>query len=82
MQRLLISSSHDGFLKFWDLAQQTCVLSHSTELMTKISSMCLIPHLNTIAVGFGTEEKHLKLFEVVVSDTTFGLEIKTSSLKK
>lgn len=27
MQRLLLSSSKDGMLKFWDLSQQCCILS-------------------------------------------------------
>lgn len=81
-QRILVSSSSDGFLKFWDLEQQQCILSHSDELMSKISSLLLIPDLNALVVGFGTEEKHLAVFKVFVSEQSYTLDIKAHRLKR
>ena len=77
-----MSSSHDGFLKFWDLEQQRCVHSHSNELMSKISSIALIPGLNALVVGFGTDEKYLRVFKIFVSEQTYGLDVKEQRLKK
>lgn len=81
-QKILASASHDGFLKFWDLEQQRCLHSHSDDLMTKITSLVSIPSLSTLVVGFGTDEKHLTLFKVFVSEQSYSLDVKACKLKK
>jgi len=58
-QNILVSSSKDGFLKFWDLEQQCCVSSFSDELMTKVSDFVMIPELKAIVAG---DDDSLKLY--------------------
>ena len=50
-QTLLISSSKDGLLKFWDLEQQSCVLTTSDQYMSKIEGFSLIPDLKLLVAG-------------------------------
>ena len=76
VQRVLISSSKDGFLKFWDLEQQSCLSSFSDELMTKISDFVLIPELKVIVAGCGSDGSHLKLYQVFINEKTYCLDVK------
>ena len=73
---MLISSSKDGFLKFWDLEQQSCLSSFSDELMTKIADFVLVPELKVIVVGCGSDATHLKLYQVFINEKTYLLDIK------
>ena len=75
-QQILVSSSKDGFLKFWDLEQQTCISSFSDELMTKVSDFVMIPELKAIIIGGGSEENHLKLYQVYIDEKTYLLDVK------
>lgn len=75
-QQILVSSSKDGFLKFWDLEQQSCVSSFSDELMTKVSGFVMIPELKAIVIGGGSEENHLKLYQVFIDEKTYLLDVK------
>jgi WD40 repeat protein len=59
---LLISSSKDGLLKFWDLEQQTCVLTTSDQYMSKIEGFSLIPELKLLVAG--SSDNQLKLFKL------------------
>lgn len=51
-------------------------------MMTKITGMAFIPDFNAIVVGFGTEEKCLKIFQAYVSEATYTLDVKSFTLKK
>lgn len=75
-QQILVSSSKDGFLKFWDLEQQSCISSFSDELMTKVSGFVMIPELKAIVIGGGSEENHLKLYQVLIDEKTYLLDVK------
>ena len=75
-QQILVSSSKDGFLKFWDLEQQSCISSFSYELMTKVSGFVMIPELKAIVIGGGSEENHLKLYQVFIDEKTYLLDVK------
>lgn len=75
-QQILVSSSKDGFLKFWDLEQQSCISSFSDELMTKISGFAMIPELKAIVIGGGSEANHLKLYQVFIDEKTYLLDVK------
>ena len=59
---MLISSSKDGLLKFWDLEQQTCVLTTSDQYMSKIEAISLIPELKLLVAG--SSDNQLKLFKL------------------
>mmetsp|Transcript_11147 Transcript_11147/g.18705 ORF Transcript_11147/g.18705 Transcript_11147/m.18705 type:complete len:309 (-) Transcript_11147:1700-2626(-) len=80
VQTILVSGAQDGFLKFWDLQKQCCVLTvPSDELMTKVSDFLLIPELKTLVVGSGgggQHEQYLKLFKIGVNPETLKLETK------
>ena len=75
-QQILLSSSKDGFLKFWDLEQQCCLSSFSDELMTKIADFVMIPDLKAIVVGCGSDESHLKLYEVFLNENSCQLDVR------
>ncbi len=80
-QTLLISSSKDGLLKFWDLEQQTCLLNTSDEYMSKIEGFCLIPELNLIVAG--SSDNQLKIFKLKKNKDTGALECNfVSTIKK
>ena len=73
-QNILVSSSKDGFLKFWDLEQQCCVSSFSDELMTKVSDFVMIPELKAIVAG---DDDSLKLYQIFINPKTYILDVKT-----
>ena len=80
---VLVSSSKDGFLKFWDIDQQLCLLNFSDDLLTKISDFVLLPELKVIILGLGSEQKHLSLYQLRISPATYKLEVKPAQkLKK
>lgn len=72
-QKILVSSSKDGFLKFWDLEQQSCVSSFSDELMTKVADFVMIPELKAIVAG---DDESLKLYQVIINPKTYILDVK------
>lgn len=57
-------------------------MSHSDEMMTKIQSMSLIRDLNALVVGFGTDEKYLKIFKIFISESSYTIDVKAYTLKK
>jgi len=73
IQKILVSSSKDGFLKFWDLEQQSCVSSFSDELMTKVADFVMIPELKAIVAG---DDDSLKLYQVYINPKTYILDVK------
>ena len=73
VQKILVSSSKDGFLKFWDLEQQNCVSSFSDELMTKVADFVMIPELKAIVAG---DDDSLKLYQVYINPKTYILDVK------
>jgi U3 small nucleolar RNA-associated protein 12 len=79
LQTLLLSSSKDGLLKFWDLENQTCVLNTSDQYMSKLESFCLIPDLNLLVAG--STDNQLKLFKIKQGTTTLECNY-VSTIKK
>jgi WD40 repeat protein len=73
VQSILVSSSKDGFLKFWDLEQQSCVSSFSDELMTKVSDFIMVPELKAIVAG---DDDCLRLYQVYINPKTYILDVK------
>jgi len=54
-QTVLVTSSKDGYIKFWDVNQQACLTSFSDDLLTKVNDFALVPELTTIVVGLGSD---------------------------
>lgn len=78
-QTLLISSSKDGLLKFWDLEQQACVLNSSDQYLSKVETFAMIPELNLLVAG--SSDNALKIFKLEQVGTAVQCNFK-ATLKK
>ena len=45
-------------------------------MMTKVSDFVMIPELKAIIIGGGSEENHLKLYQVYINEKTYLLDVK------
>ena len=80
-QQILVSGSKDGLLKFWDLTQQTCIVSVSDEYLSSIESFTFVPELKIVIAG-STDNK-LRIFKVSQNKDTSELEcLLSTSLRK
>jgi WD40 repeat protein len=83
-----VSSSKDGFLKFWDLQQQCCISSYSDEILDKVNDFVIVPELKLLIIGSGAstqshDSSYLKVYEVQMDNQSFELQLKShSKLKK
>lgn len=83
-----MSSSKDGFLKFWDLQQQCCISSYSDEILDKVNDFIIIPELKLLIIGSGAstqshDSSYLKVYEVQMDNQSFELQLKShSKIKK
>ena len=69
-QEILLTSSKDGFLKLWDLNQQSCIHSFTEDLSPKITSFEIIEDLKMIVVG-NDDSSHLKVYKFYVDEKTY-----------